>query len=221
MTRTSTRIVSLPPTRSKACSSRTRRTLACVLRLMSPISSRKSVPPSASSNLPRRRATAPVKAPRSWPKSSDSISSSGTAAQLTSTKGPSARVDRAWMARATSSLPEPLSPLAILLLEAGMLEGALHDEERLLERERLLDEVVGAELGRLDGGLDGAMAGDHHHGGLPPPLLDLGQRLEAVHAGHPDVEEDQIRRVVGQAPQRLLGGAHGRDPIALVLEDAP
>src|SRR5207342_897209 len=62
---------------------------------MSAISSRKIVPPSASSNLPRRRATAPVKAPRSWPKSSDSISSSGTAAQLTSTKGPSARVDGA------------------------------------------------------------------------------------------------------------------------------
>ena len=31
---------------------------------------------------------APVKAPRSWPKSSDSISSSGMAAQLTSTNGP-------------------------------------------------------------------------------------------------------------------------------------
>ena len=53
---------------------------------------------------------APVKAPFSWPKSSDSISSSGMAAQLTSTNGWSRRAERAWMARATSSLPAPFSP---------------------------------------------------------------------------------------------------------------
>ena len=27
-------------------------------------------------------------------------------------------------------------------------------------------------------------------------LLHLGERLEAVHAGHPDVEEDEVGRVV-------------------------
>ena len=37
---------------------------------MSPISSRKTVPPSAISSLPFCRRSAPVKAPRSWPKSS-------------------------------------------------------------------------------------------------------------------------------------------------------
>ena len=45
-------------------------------------------PPSASSNLPFLAVSAPVKAPRVWPKSSLSISSSGMAAQLTSTNGP-------------------------------------------------------------------------------------------------------------------------------------
>jgi len=39
----------------------------------SPTSSRKSVPPSASSKRPKRRWRAPVKAPFSWPKSSDTI----------------------------------------------------------------------------------------------------------------------------------------------------
>ena len=57
------------------------------------------MPPSASSNRPRLRAVAPVKAPRSWPNSSVSISSGGIAAQLTLTNGLSARalgaVDRA------------------------------------------------------------------------------------------------------------------------------
>ena len=77
---------------------------------MSPISSRKSVPWCASSKRPRRATWAPVKAPRAWPKSSDSRTPSAMAPQSTATKGPDARGDAVWMARATSSLPVPLSP---------------------------------------------------------------------------------------------------------------
>ena len=51
------------PTGSNLCSSSTRKTFACTLELMSPISSRKSVAPSASSNLPFLAAVAPVNAP--------------------------------------------------------------------------------------------------------------------------------------------------------------
>ena len=54
---------------------------------MSPISSRKSVPPWACSKKPRLRAEAPVNAPRSCPKSSLSMSSRGMAAQFTLTNG--------------------------------------------------------------------------------------------------------------------------------------
>ena len=78
---------------------------------MSPISSRKSVPPSASSNFPCRRAAAPVKAPFSWPNSSLSIRESGRAAQFSATKGMPERPLRRWISRATSSFPVPLSPL--------------------------------------------------------------------------------------------------------------
>jgi hypothetical protein len=49
----------------------------------------------ASSNLPMRRATAPVKAPFSWPNSSLSSRFSGIAAQLTEMNGLSARFERA------------------------------------------------------------------------------------------------------------------------------
>ena len=52
-------------------------------RSMSPISSRNSVPRSASRKAPFRSLTAPVNAPRTWPNSSLSISSAGIAAQLT------------------------------------------------------------------------------------------------------------------------------------------
>ncbi len=99
------------PTGSTSPSCRTRSTLAWVLRLMSPTSSRKIVPPSACTNLPTWSRVAPVNEPFTWPNSSDSISSSGIAAQLTLTKGFSARVLLPWMARATSSLPVPDSPV--------------------------------------------------------------------------------------------------------------
>src|SRR5437867_3267150 len=81
MTRTSTLMVRADPSRSTSPSCSTRSTLACVLALMSPTSSRKIVPRSACSNLPTCFSVAPVNDPFSWPKSSDSISSSGIAAQ--------------------------------------------------------------------------------------------------------------------------------------------
>ena len=86
-TRTSVLIVSFPPTRSNCWSCSTRSTFACVAGVMSPISSRKSVPPSACSNLPMRLRSAPVNAPFSWPNSSLSRSDSGIAAQLIARNG--------------------------------------------------------------------------------------------------------------------------------------
>ena len=58
---------------------------------------------------PVRSDTAPEKAPRRCPNSSASASASGSAPQLTATKAPP-RLDSAWTARATSSLPVPVSP---------------------------------------------------------------------------------------------------------------
>ena len=77
---------------------------------MSPISSRNSVPPLASSNRPVFWAIAPVKAPFSWPKSSLSSNVSGRAAQLIAIKGLSRRCELAWMCRLNISLPVPVSP---------------------------------------------------------------------------------------------------------------
>ena len=111
MTRTSTWIVSLPPTRSNSRSCRKRSSLTWTAGEISPISSRNSVPPSACWKRPSRRPTAPVKAPRSWPNSSLSSSDSASAAQCSLTNGPLARGLRSWMAAAISSLPVPDSPV--------------------------------------------------------------------------------------------------------------
>ena len=77
---------------------------------ISATSSRKIVPPSAISKAPGFSFTEPVNAPFSWPKSSFSRMSFGSAAQLSGKKGPFALSLLAWMARATSSLPVPDSP---------------------------------------------------------------------------------------------------------------
>jgi hypothetical protein len=63
MTRTSTSMTSLPPTRRTSRFSSTRSSLGCRSVRSSPSSSRKMVPPLARSKAPGRDATAPVKAP--------------------------------------------------------------------------------------------------------------------------------------------------------------
>ena len=60
--------------------------------------------------------TAPVKAPRSWPKSSLSSSVSESAAQLRQTYGPLRRGDRRCTVSASSSLPTPVSPMMRTLI---------------------------------------------------------------------------------------------------------
>ena len=109
-TRTSTVIGWLSPTRRISPLSRARSSRDWSDLGNSPTSSRNSVPPSATSNRPARCSSAPVNAPLRWPKSSLSTRCSGRAPQLTATSGPSARPLPSWMARATSSLPVPVSP---------------------------------------------------------------------------------------------------------------
>ena len=98
-TRTSARRVRVSPTRSNSRSCRKRRSFAWSGGAISPISSRKSVPPSAASTRPGWSRTAPVKAPRAWPKSSLASSSPDSVGQFTTTNGPLAaralRVQRA------------------------------------------------------------------------------------------------------------------------------
>ena len=79
----------------------------------SPISSRNRVPPCAASKAPARSRVAPVKAPRSWPKSSLSIRSAAMRAAVDDhERARRARGAASWMrARRRSSLPVPVSPV--------------------------------------------------------------------------------------------------------------
>ena len=74
------------------------------------------MPSCADSSRPAREATAPVKAPRTWPNSSDSSRVSGTALQLRATKRWPRRGLLWWIALAASSLPVPVSPVTRTVL---------------------------------------------------------------------------------------------------------
>ena len=100
----------VPPSLRNRFSSSTFRSLACTEGASSPISSRKRLPPCASSSMPRLNSFASVKAPFSWPKSSDSRNSGVSVAQLRSTKEFAARALSSWMSRAATPLPVPVSP---------------------------------------------------------------------------------------------------------------
>ena len=77
----------LAPTGSISPSCSARSSFTCASSGSSPISSRNSVPPSASWNLPMRLSTAPVNEPFSWPNRMLSTRFSGMAPQLTVTNG--------------------------------------------------------------------------------------------------------------------------------------
>ena len=101
----------LLPTRLNVPSWMTRSSSACSGAGSSPTSSRKSVPPSASSNAPVAGADAPVNAPFSWPKNSLPDSDGTTVLQSRTTMPPlRGRGSSSWMSCATRSLPVPLSP---------------------------------------------------------------------------------------------------------------
>ena len=139
---------------------------------------------------PRRWRCAPVKAPFSWPNSSDSISCSrdGRAVERRRT-GPAARGEARWRARATSSLPVPVSPVTrTRRLRAGHLGG---EGEGLLPRLRTADgAVAGAfRFERFE------LGGERLHPCFEArgALLLVGETL--VRHGESDVVGDAERRV--------------------------
>src|SRR5439155_1606289 len=88
ISRTFTASSRVPPSRRNVLVSSTFRSLGCSSGTSSPISSRKMVPPSASSNKPCLRSLASVNAPFSCPNSSESRNVADRPPQFTSTNGP-------------------------------------------------------------------------------------------------------------------------------------
>ena len=140
----------------------TRSSFACVSIVTVPISSKKIEPPSAASKRPFLFAIAPVNAPLTCPKRLDSSSSAGIEPELTVMKGAPERGECVWIARATSSLPVPLSPSTRIVERDG--PGQADELEHLAHPGRLADDAPEAEA---QGRAPRAGAGSPRSGGAP------------------------------------------------------
>ncbi len=94
------------------------------------------------------------------------------------------------------------------------------DEENAIDRKRLLEEIVSAQLGRLDGRFDRPVSGNHHHYRTVRlrDALNPAQGLKPVDAGQPDVENHQLEDRTGQPVQTGLAAFDRFDLKAFVLE---
>ena len=93
----------------------------------------------------------------------------------------------------------------------------VHFVEKLVDAERLRDEIDGPRLHGRDGQADGGVSGDHDDRDQGVDLPDPAQQIHAVHARHLDVADDQVVEI---GPQRFEGflpvGSLGGDVVALL-----
>ncbi len=112
--------------------------------------------------------------------------------------------------------------LLVVLAHLPRLHRVFEDDEGAGKRERLFEEVVGAEFGGADGGLDGAVAADDDDlrdvGGVHP--ADLAESFEAVAIRQPDVEQHDVVGGVAEQGEGFGGGSGGGDEVAFFREDA-
>ena len=104
--------------------------------------------------------------------------------------------------------------------EPPLTERIAHHQHGFLQRQRLLDEVEGAQLDCADRRFDVAMARDQHDLRIDLPLADPGERGQAIHAGQPDVEHDEVDGAPRNAIEALLSRRDRFDGVPLVTEHA-
>ena len=94
-------------------------------------------------------------------------------------------------------------------------ERAIDHLEQRLELEGLLEEVEGPEPDHAHRGLDRPVAGDHDDGDARRLLPHAGDELDAIHLGHPDVDDGEARRRALQQVERLppISGLDDLEPL--------
>ena len=109
--------------------------------------------------------------------------------------------------------------LAVLAMQLGE-HGDLRAEDRRVHR--LVQVVDRAAAVAFEHVLVLVVVGgeedDRHAGGLLA-LLDHLRQLEAGHAGHADVQDEQGEFLADEREQRLVGGLRAHQPVARVVED--
>ena len=105
--------------------------------------------------------------------------------------------------------PDLVGEAAVLMAEAGGLQGVAHDETQLVDLVRLRQVVGGAGFHRVDGGAQVRIGGDHDDRWERRGRGEGGEVAEgghAVHARHAEVEEHEVD-AVPRLGQHLDAGA--------------
>ena len=97
-----------------------------------------------------------------------------------------------------------------LVEETSVLEAPGHPQLELLEVERLLHEVEGAEAHGLDRGLDRTVGRHQQHAGARVALAGGAQHRDTVGTGQPQVGHDQVVGLDPPVANALEGGVAGR-----------
>jgi hypothetical protein len=113
-----------------------------------------------------------------------------------------------------------LPQCAIFVLQAALAQRIAHNQHGFLEREWLLDEIERAEFDRPHRRLDVAVPRNQHDLRINLPLAQPGERGQAVHAGQPDVQHDQIDGASRHAFEASFAARHRLDAVALVAQHA-
>src|SRR5258708_38729750 len=79
--------------------------------------------------------------------------------------------------------------------------------------------MEGAECSGANGGFNGAMTGNHDQRGSALHGLNATEGLEAVNAGEPDVQKNNIEIARSCTGQRFFSGGDGINLVPLVLEN--
>ena len=131
------------------------------------------------------------------------------------------RFDRNAFAGEHSAHAELALEFKVFAAQTARFDGVLNNDQGTIERERLLKEIVRAELGGFYRGFNGAVAGDDDDLGplFGDERMDVSENIEAVTIGEPDVEQDDVVGCVLDEHKSLSRGGSRSNAVAFFAEN--
>lgn len=111
-----------------------------------------------------------------------------------------ARIDIGERVRAVLVFKRKFDPVA----QGEEFDRAIDDRVDTGEVDRLDQEIVGAQPHRFDRIFHCAIGRQHDDQRLGRDRAELPERFDASHAGHLQVQQDEVRRMLGDGPDHIL-----------------
>ena len=106
------------------------------------------------------------------------------------------------------------------MAQSPRLDCVLNQDESLLQRERLLCKIVGAEFGGTHCGLDRPVPGNHDDLGRVVHAANSLEHFQSVDAGQPHIEQDHIKTALAQQIQAVLTAGANGGFVSFILKNA-